>query len=91
MESTSKGFPQRSENNTGLKSPETDLVALEKLFQEKNARDIHAKAMDFLQNNQEGFALLLLKKNLYHNFFLPSFLILYELKVPAFLRPFYGL
>ena len=50
--------------------------------------EIHNKALQLLKNDQKAPALLLLEKNFYHNFFLPSFALLSHLKAPLFFSSF---
>ena len=68
--------------------PPESIFSLNHFFQTKTALEIHNKALLFLKTSQKAEALLLLEKNLYHNFFFPSFLSLSHLKIPMFFTPF---
>lgn len=65
------------------------LANLTSFFDSHKALDIHNKALEFLQTNQQQEALFLLKKNLYHNFFIPSYIKLFKLDSPVFLYSFF--
>ena len=87
--SNSAVFPL--ENNTNkqtAKVEDSNIEFLEKLFQEKSGLEIHNKALNFLKNNQKDQAILLLKKNLYQNFFFPSYLVLFHFEIPIFFTSF---
>lgn len=74
-------------DNTKEKEAES-LSSLNHFFQSKKALEIHNQALRFLKKDQKAEATLLLEKNFYHNFFVPSFLILSHLKIPLLFSPF---
>ena len=50
------------------------IQALERFAQEKIPLEIHNKALSLLKSDQKDIGFLLLKKNLYQNFFSPFLL-----------------
>lgn len=65
-----------------------EMIFLKEFAQAKSSLEIHNKALNFLKNNQEEKAFLLLKRNVYQNFFFPSYLALFHFEVPIFFTPF---
>ena len=71
-----------SQNNPTEETKTFNIEFLEKFSKEKSNLEIHNKALQFLKTGYKEQALLLLKRNVYQNFFLPSYLILFHLGVP---------
>lgn len=62
--------------------PSEEMLFLRKFIPGKTNLEIHNKAMHFLKTKQKGPALLLLKRNVYQNFFPPSYFALFRLQSP---------
>ena len=87
-ERISNTTPLFDTKNKPLPKSSISLSGLNSFFQTKSALEIHNKALQLLKSDQKAPALLLLEKNFYHNFFLPSFALLSHLKAPLFFSPF---
>ena len=79
--------PEPETKNQSNTTQTNEIETLKQFTQTKTALEIHNKALQFLKNNQEAQALLLLKKNAYQNFFFPSYLTLFHLETPVALAP----
>ena len=69
-------------------NPSDEMEFLKSFTQEKSSLEIHNKALQFLKANHKEQAVLLLKKNIYQNLFLPSYFVLSHLDIPVFFAPF---
>ncbi len=92
LNSSIKSQPSQSSSLPSKKliktRPTNKIKSLEDLNEKKNPLEIHNKALNLLKNYQKEEALLLLKRNFYQNFFLPSYFILSHLEVSIFFSPF---
>lgn len=71
--------------------PEVSFSNIESLSQfvwENNSRNIHNRALKLLQSENKEPALLLLRRNFYHNLFFPSYFVISELNEPVSFHPF---
>ena len=75
---------KNSQNNPTEETETFNIKFLKKFSKEKSSLEIHNKALQFLKTSYKEQALLLLKRNVYQNFFLPSYLILFHLGVSVF-------
>jgi len=70
-----------NDNNPTKKTKIFDIKFLKKFSEKKSSLEIHNKALQFLKTGYKEQAILLLKRNIYQNFFLPSYLILFHLEI----------
>ena len=78
---------KKQSKNTKEKS-NNEMDSLKKFFHEKSPLEIHNKALSFLKGDKKEQAFILLKKNLYQNFFFPSYFVLVHFEIPVLLLPF---
>lgn len=69
-------------------NPVDHIKILENFTQKKTPLEIHNTALNLLKTEQKEIGFLLLKRNLYQNFFLPSYFILANSELPVFWTPF---
>ena len=84
-----KPFPvfKKTEDNKKL-SHFYQLNTLNSFFKENSPLIIHNKSLELLQKEIREPAILLLKRNLYHNFFIPSYFVLIQNQESVFFTPF---
>lgn len=78
---------KKQKKNTKEK-PGNELNFLKKFSQEKSPLEIHNKALSFLKEDKKEQAFILLKKNIYQNFFFSSYFVLSHFEVPVLFFPF---
>ena len=83
----SSSLLKKQHKNT-KRNPSNEMDFLKKFSQEKSPLEIHNKALSFLKEDKKEQAFLLLKKNIYQNFFLPSYFVLSHFEVPVSFVPF---